>query len=398
MTFHSILDPLNSVVSAVPEQVATGLRSDSAIERLRAGMRLRELEIARPLEELLLHDAEHGQAFAASRFFVSCDESTLPHVIAHWLVRRSVEVGADQAITELSKYSASSDFVAREVLVLDGVTVNATTTLREDIELTPIGDLHPSSHQERSMGGGEWSLDRKRVALVRSFSHPIIEVAENEHPPRDLIDLQDHQLLRDFARVMSLLPDVAPATVSRWWEHDPSIPSDNTTSGAGVSSGFQKMFHPKELDSPALAQVKEWMNLLEQVPKELRATLRVVLDRLNASKRRGNTVDRAIELGVAMEALLLRFSGEDRSELSFRLSTRAAWILGTSAESRRETYDLFRMLYDARSRAVHNGALPAKLQNRDVGDSLRRGCEEVAALIIHTLRNPSEDLRYVHLG
>jgi hypothetical protein len=70
--------------------------------------------------------------------------------------------------------------------------------------------------------------------------------------------------------------------------------------------------------------------------------LRIVLDRLNAAKRRENKVGRAADLGVAGEALFLCYSGEDQSELGFRLATRAAWSLGTTRAEREEIFHCFR--------------------------------------------------------
>ena len=138
--------------------------------------------------------------------------------------------------------------------------------------------------------------------------------------------------------------------------------------------------------------------LAQACPRTLWSVLRIVLDRLNAAKRRASAVDRSIELGVAVEALFLRYSGEDQSELGFRLATRAAWFLGCSRAEREQVFDCFRALYDARSRAVHNGELPNKVKGLDVGEVLSLGCDLLERAIITTLKEPDRDLRHVHLG
>lgn len=123
-----------------------------------------------------------------------------------------------------------------------------------------------------------------------------------------------------------------------------------------------------------------------------------MLDRLNAAKRRKGAVDRSIELGVAAEALFLRYGGEDQSELSFRLATRAAWFLGSSRAEREQIFNCFRVLYEARSKAVHNGEVPSIIKGLNVGEVLSRGCDLLERAIISTLKEPGSDLRHVHLG
>jgi hypothetical protein len=76
--------------------------------------------------------------------------------------------------------------------------------------------------------------------------------------------------------------------------------------------------------------------------------LRIPLDRLDRANRIRDHADTAIDLGIALEALLLHKS--DRGELSFRLSLRGAWLAGKNEKDRADLLVLLRKAYDLRGR------------------------------------------------
>ena len=86
--------------------------------------------------------------------------------------------------------------------------------------------------------------------------------------------------------------------------------------------------------------------------------LRIPLDRLDRAAGDRDLADRAIDLGIALEALLLHEQNKkDRGELRYRLSLRGAWLGGVNEEERREILTSLRDVYDLRSHAVHTGAV-----------------------------------------
>jgi len=105
-----------------------------------------------------------------------------------------------------------------------------------------------------------------------------------------------------------------------------------------------------------------------------RARLRVTLDRLNRAALAGfRAVDRAIELGIALESLY----APDRPEgsITFALRMRAARFLGGSLAARRETFKIVNEAYRLRSSAMHTGLL----ENTDeVIGALQKGQSVVA--------------------
>lgn len=87
------------------------------------------------------------------------------------------------------------------------------------------------------------------------------------------------------------------------------------------------------------------------------------LGRFNRSYRTAGWQDVVVDLGIALEAALA--AGEERTEITNKLATRAAHLLGSDADSAETVFDHVRILYDLRSAVVHGAAWTEKrLMNR----------------------------------
>jgi hypothetical protein len=110
-----------------------------------------------------------------------------------------------------------------------------------------------------------------------------------------------------------------------------------------------------------------------------RQTLHIPLDRLDRASRNNDLADRSIDLGIALEALVLHeLDGRDRGELRFRLSLRGAWLSGNDSKERAEIQRLLKDVYDLRSAAVHTGIVAPNAKNRQ---TIGRGADLCNRLI-----------------
>lgn len=392
-----ILKELEHVLANLPEGIRSGLLSDHIVERGQAQLALMQLQLAASLIPLV-EQSDIATPSGSMRCFVNTASAVHADTVATWLIERAVSIGAPGAFSELTAYMAAESFSAREIIVLDGVSVDEKIELETDICLQPLASLQQTWFRDQFNADAPFQRRRNRASLVRTFSHPLIFRGTDSPMPKVLATVAEDLVLGDVARLFSLMNGVAPVVVARWWEHDLSIPARSPTTGAQSTTGFESSFHESRIGPSEAGQLKEWIRLYRATPSTLWSTLRVVLDRLNAAKRRQSHVDRSIELGIAAEALFLRYDGEDQSELSFRLATRAAWLLGTSRAERVKVFELFRAIYVVRSKAVHNGEVPSTVKEIDVADMLSRGCQALELAVAATLRRPSQDLRHVHLG
>ncbi|MDP3553077.1 HEPN domain-containing protein [Methylocystis sp.] len=84
------------------------------------------------------------------------------------------------------------------------------------------------------------------------------------------------------------------------------------------------------------------------------------IDRLSRARLAASPVDRALELGIAAEIALMHDKGADNSEITHKISSRAAWLLGRDSSEREAVFREMKALYGARSRAVHRGEFSSK--------------------------------------
>jgi hypothetical protein len=118
-----------------------------------------------------------------------------------------------------------------------------------------------------------------------------------------------------------------------------------------------------------------------------RSKVRLALQRLNFAQRRRSIGDRALELSIGFETLLLTRSEQRKTK---NLVTRTVNLLGGGKEVRKSNADTIRETYDIRSELVHAGriATGSRLVNgipTNVSDIVERAtvmCSELIAIII----------------
>ena len=109
------------------------------------------------------------------------------------------------------------------------------------------------------------------------------------------------------------------------------------------------------IDAERLAKI---FNALDKVAD--RDVVQRAIDRLGRSRLFLDPVDRALDLGMAAEIILMHDAGRSNAEITYKIASRAAWLIGTDADERTAVFELMRDLYTARSTAVHTGKFPKK--------------------------------------
>jgi hypothetical protein len=95
------------------------------------------------------------------------------------------------------------------------------------------------------------------------------------------------------------------------------------------------------------------------------------IDRLGRSRLAVHPVDRALDLGMAAEIVLMHDQSRSNTEITYKIASRAAWLLGSDADERTKVFEQVKQLYAARSTAVHSGVLSSKSKiDLDVADAL----------------------------
>lgn len=111
------------------------------------------------------------------------------------------------------------------------------------------------------------------------------------------------------------------------------------------------------------------------------------IDRLGRARLARSPVDQALELGIAAEIALMHGDSSSNTEITYKIGSRAAWLLGRDPEERASVFGECKALYHARSKAVHEGVLPKK-SNIDLAGA--------DAFVARTLNAIAERGRFPH--
>ena len=107
-------------------------------------------------------------------------------------------------------------------------------------------------------------------------------------------------------------------------------------------------------------------------------------------------VDKAIDLGIALEVMLLHeMNDPERGELRYRSAVRGAHFLGGDSSERLSNFNWLKKVYDLRSKAVHLGHISGNANDTEV---LQKGailCSRIAMKIIEMGRFPIWEEEYV---
>ena len=303
------------------------------------------------------------QATPALEVFDHANQCALGHwacvdfcFLVQWLISRGQQVGSMQAVNDVARYLDSETIEVTAILAIDGFTIGG----RRNIEL---GKYELVAWNNVAMTDTKWHV------AARGFfggPHPTAAVIQRHEIRRAHVRPWDspgsNALLSiepalDVLRCVTAVAGAGFRLLHYWLEPEEWAPWAVYCSAFGVDSTA----HPwsSELSEAVMPQLRESVSHLRQLDESNRLRLRVPLDRLNRSYLAGmRSVDKAIELGIAIESL---YAPAKLSEgIAFAVRTRAARFLGGSVEERRGTVTTLRDVYDLRSRAVHAGRFDAE--------------------------------------
>lgn len=285
--------------------------------------------------------------------------------LVQWLISRAQQVGAERAISDLSRYLASDTLDVTVVLAVDGIDIEGKIELG-DHELIPWRELADSDTKWQIAALGAQSGSAPSAALIQRH-----EIKRMHIRPWDQQEVVPPLSIEPTLDVLRCVMTIAGAGVRRlhYWVEPPEwAPWAVSRSGFGVDSSV--LVHDVKLEQLALPKLVQCASRFLAMSDSNRQRLRVPLDRLNRSYLVAmRSVDSAIELGVAIESL---YAPSKLSEgIAFAVRTRAARFLGGSVEQRHTTASTLRDVYDLRSLAVHAGRFDTESASKKWRDDTR---------------------------
>ncbi len=283
--------------------------------------------------------------------------------LASWLVGRAQATNVERALSDLATYAEKDTFRAFQVVFATGTWADELYKFDDGMTLCPVKylpfEVPSDSFSERVI------LGQTSFAMFKPFEHPRVHQAQGASqtiPDLDRTYLRINDELRLVQELLSLLGKGTQLIAFT------TVPADNVPSTGLLS------WHMPEMRTALLGSIvtrSEAMRLaqlrsdFQALSENQRQALRVPLRRLVKALCALSLVDKAIELGVAMEALYL--SDQTHGELTYRLALRGATFLSADARTTESIFKDLKQAYTLRSQAVHTGTFSRKNRSKATG-------------------------------
>jgi len=317
-----------------------------------------------------------------------------PQLVAPKLLREARRRrSAAAAIEWLQKVLVTRRAEGVLVATFWGLSPESKIVLLPDVDLMPF-DLLLSSRQKQALSESRYEIGHRMpvpvfawqaptAALVRSFEiEPFIETLpiESKDPVDHTALIDDIQLCLATAGPTGVIPG------PRWFQYtDPDL--ESAVLGAGTSFPHQEIT-PSALDDSSEFEPDRAIALLHHFVKletALKNKARIAMRRLSQAMVRRLAADKALELAIALEALLVDQPGEH----TFKIGLRAALLTSTDFEQRKRNRAIVEGMYKVRSSLLHSGKSMEDCRIRRYGrlpvDKVISEAIEITASVIQTI-------------
>lgn len=309
-------------------------------------------------------------------------DDVMNRIICHALIR-----GSRSATESFVNCLTTRSGHFQELSLLTGVAVDQPIQVFDGISLIPIPASFAASIDDASPlflhGINRFSIRDRALLRVDYCVSPVFckpgLVLENQDS--DLTSTVFKVTLRSgdlsifdkelFCHSLSITKQTLIVPVLEWKHYDTEtglfLPGGSPGGLLSFSSRqrvlpYGPFSSTSKLRESDMNDVRDLYHDRTRIRGNLGASLDISIDRWITSLARTNQVDALIDLGVALESIYL---GDIGSELSYRFTLRAAWFLGEHKADRRRLLREFKDIYNARSRAVHTGAVPQEIRLGD---------------------------------
>ena len=343
-----------------------------AIEETAISDRLLEL-VRRELSRHIQDDRVHSGTCVIGGW--SVDGTPIEEILQNLLVR-SIADGPDVAARAFADCVSAPSFSYSHFVLLTSLTLDAPVEVFDRVQLIPLPSyprgLPPFMPTVIRYGGDTEMVLSKVVLRVDETVAPVFHRPTGESPRSHFstTPASEETPNLDFSALYQALSLASGGSVRPTMQWDAlldyeifDLRTDRVigTTGWGSNSPhvglLRSPFAPRvTLTESGLRDLQDLYRMIACLDPATREHLQVPIERWMRSMEQWETVDRMIDLSIALESLYLG-GDDDRSQRGPRLARRAAWHLADDRSGHERLSDIFKAIYDLRSQAVHEGRL-----------------------------------------
>jgi hypothetical protein len=353
------------------EEVERALTSavEEALMQLGNRLELEEVEnlahlhilhmLSEKIKDLLANQEEfsRSQMMICSPFGMTGFQSILvAPVLLSEARRRGSAIAAVEWLQKVLNTQRASGIL---VITCWGITPEVPVTLPGNVQLLPFESL-PASRQKDALSKPHcpsltmppltWKSPTAAVVCTTAIE-PFLKDANDDTPMQNATDYSP--LLSDVLLCLGTSAEAGIMPGPRWFQYtDPDLECAQT--------GSPTIFVHQEITPLALegngnldvSRASELISNFLNLNSSHKNKARIAMQRLAQARIRRMPADRALELAIALEALLVG----DHGELTFKIGLRAALLTSTNPDERRRVRAIIKALYNIRSSLVNTGS------------------------------------------
>lgn len=274
--------------------------------------------------------------------------------LAIWLLWAIREFGQDTSLQLLDNYLETDRIATIRALWVVGVEPEETISLDCGLRIVPLAEMPPS--RQRDLFAAASLNARPRAAICSDFVVP--KLMPKSGRPLRLGDQEKTQLA--LMQVVALLLNGVEGVGCLPYGGNSYLPSKTPNGFFGPSVGYQDTYDVLGSGTTKVGDESALLNSLLigflRAGANERSRMLRALSRLAQARRRSQIEDKVLDLGIALEMVLLD-DNKSASQLALTFALRGSWLLASDPDERRRLYDNLRELYKLRSQVAHTGVL-----------------------------------------
>lgn len=310
-----------------------------------------------------LKQVEPFKAFADTWIFTGDGGGAVAHGrFGDWAIDRLVDKkSADAILSEFASEVARNTAIYAEITPAFGVQVDELVDLDDGVTMEPdpkemlASLLHRSPFQSLPLPNGT-SVLRQSFKVTPAFERRDPGTAAAGSGSITVPTSSEREAVRQRVRLACLLSSAGAVELPI-----SALQPDRRAlfvAGEGNQAGRPYAAIPLvsfSVSGAALRQAFHGLGAFRGIDSLARA-----IDRMGRSRLAANPVDRALDLGIAAEIVLMHDQSPANTEIAHKIGGRAAWLLGRDPSEREAIFKEMKLLYQARSQAAHSGMLSSK--------------------------------------
>lgn len=281
-------------------------------------------------------------------------------ILAPWYLWAIHEYGVEAANTNLNKFLDSETIFITGTLWVLGIEVQQSIELENGISIIPIENMPYSPQKELFLEKNYRLSAISKLITPKAAITQLCKIQKTAGPAvaKRLFQLrQSLQCLTDTALLLNALDDVSCLPFHLTTYSLPEMPLG--IFGSYIGRGyFHDVFGDQSscLPTSKLSIINDLINQFSALSPKDKTRMNRVLSRLSQAKRKNQIEDKILDLGIALEMVLLD-DNTNNEQLSSTFRLRGSWLIGEDYESRQTVHGQLKEIYKYRSQVAHTGEL-----------------------------------------